>query len=324
MIAQGIITGLAAAACQSLSYVLSRRFLARHGNNGVALFGLSHAITGVMALALLPFLWSGQLKNIPVYLCPLLAYTFTYLLGQFLLFQSFKHTDASRVSPLLGLKIPMLALITVLFLAEPITGFQWVAILATLGGSLALNYTGGRIPAKALLLILCTCFAYSLSDISIVELMRRLAPDGSLRMILLSTCLCYCVCGVVGITVVLFSGRKNRTAEKWRMAFPVGGVWFAGMLFLFISLWSVNVLMANIIQSLRGPFSIILGSIIAWLGHVHIERKVSAWVLVRRLVASFFMCCAIALFAHEKVRLTQEAKAGANAPSVVHPDDRDR
>ena len=274
---------------------------------------------GVMALALLPFLWSGQLKNISVYLWPLLGYTFAYLIGQFFLLQSFKHTDASRVSPLLGLKIPMLAVITVLFLTEPITGLQWAAILTALGASLVLNYTGGRIPTKALLLILCVCFAYSLSDLSIVALTRRLAPDGSLRMILLSTCLCYCLCGAVGFTVVLFSGRSNRTAEKWRMVSPVAGVWFAGMLFLFISVWSVNVLMANIIQSLRGPFSIILGSIIAWLGHVHIERKVSAWVLVRRLVASLFMCGAIALFAHEKARLAQEAKASANPPSVVRP-----
>jgi len=43
------------------------------------------------------------------------------------------------------------------------------------------------------------------------------------------------------------------------------------------------------------------------------------WVLVRRLVASFLMCGAIALFAHEKARLAQEAKASANPPSVVRP-----
>ena len=303
--------------CQSFSYVISRRFLARHGGRGTVLFGLSHTIMGIISLALLPFFWSSRAANVASYIYPLLGAASAYLVGQFCLFQAFKHTDASRVSPLLGLKIPMLALITVLFLRDPITPLQWVAIFISLVAAAGLNYTGGRVPGKALLLVLATGFGYCLSDICIVALTRRMAPDGSLRMILLSVCLTYCLCGVVGGVIVGLSERENRTAEKWRMALPVAATWMPAMIFLFISFWSVNVLLGNIVQSLRGPFSVILGGVIAWLGHVHLEKRVTRWVLARRLAAAFLMCVAIALFAREKARMARETGEDADAPPAL-------
>jgi len=316
LIAQGIITGLAAAVCQSFHYVISRRFLARQGGRGTVLFGLSHAIMGVMSLALLPFFWSSRAADVANYIYPLLAASAAYLFGQFCLFQAFKRTDASRVSPLLGLKLPILAMITVLFLQRPVTPLQWLAILICLTAAAGLNYAGGRVPGKALLFVLCASVGYCLSDISIVALTRRLAPDGDLRIILLSVCLTYSLCGIVGFALVGLSGRENRTAEKWRMALPVAATWMPSMFFLFISFWSVDALLGNIVQSLRGPFSVVLGGVIASLGHVHLETRVTRWVLVRRLAAALLMCAAITLFAGEKARLANESEDNTVAPAA--------
>lgn len=300
---EGVVFGLIAAIMQSLCYVFSRIFVTRSGNSSRALFGLCHAWMGLMALALLPFCWSTEtVAAVSGYVWPLVGAIVFYMIGQMCLFQAIRWTDASRVSPLLGLKVLILAVITVCFMRQSVTALQWVAVFMCVAAAFVLNYSGGRIPWPAVVVILGTCVAYSFSDLSIVGLTRAMAPDGGFRGRLLACCLCYIPIGLVGLAMALGGGREQRTWEKWRAALPVALTWFVAMVALFVCFSSIGAVFGNIVQSMRGPISIVLGVMIARLGHVHLETRVAKGALARRIMAALLMCAAVGLFARERAR----------------------
>lgn len=316
MIVHGIIFGLLAATCQSLCYVFSRVFVTRGGNTSLGLFALSHAIMGVFAVALLPFCWSEQVYEVRAYVWPLAGSVVFYLLGQVCLFQAVKLTDASRVSPLLGLKILVLALITVLAFDKPLTHLQWIGVVLSIAAAAGLNWSGGgRIPLNASAAILGACVFYSLSDLSIVSLTKVLSAEGGFRGILLGTALAYSFAGVVGLALVGINGAEHRQGKQWREALPVAATWFLAMVFLFVCFRMLDAVFGNIVQSMRGPLSILIGAAIAYAGHAHLEQKVGVWTFVRRLGAAVLMCAAIAIFVYEKARMDLPPRPAA-APTV--------
>lgn len=302
MIIQGVLFGFLAAVFQSLSYVFSRSYVARPGNSPVALFGQMHVLLGVIALAVLPLCWQENAWNIRAYGLPMAGAAGFYLIGQLLLFQAMKLTDASRISPLLGLKILMLSIISVSVLRVTVTPLQWLAVAMSIVAALGLNYSGGRMPWTAFIAVLGACFVYSLSDLSIVSLTRVLAPDGGLRGIILATCLTYIAASSVGLAATAFGSREDRAAANWGRAAPVALVWFLAMICLYACFNWIGALFGNIMQSTRGPLSILLGAWIASLGHHHLEKSISGLTLIRRIASAILMCAAIALFMYEKMK----------------------
>ena len=295
-----MVFGLLAATCQSLCYVFTRIFVTKPGNNSRVLFGLSHAWMGLFALIVLPFCYSAKSVEAGHFIWPLLGAAVFYLLGQVCLFQSIRFTDASRVSPLLGLKILILAFIAAVFFHETVTPWQWVAVVLCVMAALMLNRSGGSIPWQALVIILGACLWYSFSDLSIVKLNGALAPDREFKGILLGASLCYMVTGVVGLGIVWRGGPAQRSADKWKSAFPVALTWFLAMLFLFVCFGFIGAVFGNIVQAMRGPISIVIGMLVARLGHVHLEQRIPPGVLLRRIVASVLMVVAFALYVLNK------------------------
>jgi drug/metabolite transporter (DMT)-like permease len=305
MIIEGVILGLAAAICQSLCYVFSRRFVTRQMNRSTALFALAHVQMGAMALAMLPLCYNTeQITNVRAYAWPLAGCLFFYLSGQLCLFRAVKVTDASRISPLLGLKLLVLSFTAVLLFSERITPLQWLAVGISLVAAVGLNYSGGGIPWRGLLAIGGACVAYAFSDLSIVAMTKVLAPHHEFKGILLGASLAYILSGGIGVALASLGPPEDRTAQKWKDALPVAVTWFAAMIFLFVCFRLLGAVFGNIVQSMRGPFSILFGAALAARGHVHLESEVSRWTLLRRLVAALLMCAAIALFAYERSRLS--------------------
>ena len=302
---EGILFGLVAATMQSLCYVYSRVFVTRSGNNSRLLFGLSHTWMGLMGLALLPFCWStATLTALPSYLGPLVASIVFYVLGQVCLFRAIKWTDASRISPLLGLKVLTVTVITVIFLRQSVTTLQWVAVLMCVAAAFVLNYSGGRIPWPSMAAILGACVAYSLSDLAIFSLTRAMAPKGELRGRLLACCLCYIPLAPLGLALIAAAGPERRTWNNWKAALPVAVTWFLAMVTFFISISALGVVFANIVQSMRGPISIAIGLMVVRLGHLHVESKVALRVLLRRVAAALLMCAAVGVFTREQARMS--------------------
>jgi drug/metabolite transporter (DMT)-like permease len=296
----GILLGLAAATCQSCSYIFSRMFAGRYSGSTLSFLVLSHGIMGVLSAVGLVVVWPGvvwpgeRMPAFATYWWPLVSATFFYLTGQVGLFLALRRTDASRVSPLLGLKLLILALISITFLGKSYSAAQWCAVGLTLLAAALLNRSGGGIPWRSLAWILFACFGYSLSDLGIKALVDRLSVLGLVRGSLVSTFMSYVICGAGALVMLCVHHRPPR--RMWLHAVPFSIAWLSAMMFLFACFGNIGVVFGNIVQSTRGVISIGLGAVIAHAGYVHLEQKVGGWVLARRVLAALLMVGAIALF----------------------------
>jgi len=296
----GILCGLGAAFFQSVTYVLSRIYVTREGNSSTQLFVLSHVLTGVLGLLALPILYTEACPPLGVYVVPMVTAALSYLLAQAALFKTLHRVEASRVSPMLGLKILILAVITVLFIEDAVTPLQWAGVLLTVAAAFVLNYSGGGIPLAAIFGILLCCLGYCISDLSIKILMDRLDSLSPIRRGPFGVAVTYVFNGIICAGILAFM-KARPSRRQWRQALPVAFAWILAMTCLFSCFKFIGVLPGNIVQSTRGIMSILLGGVVARAGHVHLERKLEKGVLVRRLVAAIFMAAAIVLFLYEQL-----------------------
>lgn len=291
----GILFGLGAAVCHSVSYIFSRLFIIQRRDAIVRLLVAAHLIMGVISLILLPLVWSSELPPLKGYLLPLLGAAFFYLAGQAGLFYLVKGADSSRVAPLLGFKIVIIALITVSFLGQHLSLKQGLAVALSVMATLALSQSGGALPIRALVGLAVTCTAYSLSDLSIAALVKALAPLSPLHASIVGVCFSYILCGTTCLILVPWVGGAQVLAD-WKYAVPFAIAWLLAMVLLFACFGLVGPVYGNILQSTRGIISIIGGAWLAKLGMEHLEKRVSTWVLIRRIASAILMCVAIWLF----------------------------
>jgi drug/metabolite transporter (DMT)-like permease len=295
MVSLGIGCGLGAALFQSLSYLCIRLFNKRHDDNIIALLGLSHILMGLVSIPLAIFLRPESMPGIRVYLWPLLGTSGFYLLGQFFLFAAIIHSEPSRVAPLLGLKVLILALISVVFLEEQFDMAKWIAVLLTTGAVLLLSSSGKRLEGRFILLGLLACVSYCLSDLCIKVLVDHFIFLGLLRGAVMATALSYIVCGICGMGVIALN-MKHSTRDTWLYAVPFAASWFIAMIFLFSCFGLIGVVFGNILQSTRGIISIVLGFVIAHIGFEALEPKPTKRTVVLRMVAAVLMTAAVVLF----------------------------
>jgi drug/metabolite transporter (DMT)-like permease len=284
----GIGFGLGAALFQSLSYVCIRLFNKRHDDNIITLLALSHILMGLISIPLAALLWPGAMPGVRVYFWSLLGTSGFYLLGQFFLFVAIIHSEPSRVSPLLGLKVFILALISVVFLGQHFGIAKWAAVLL-------LSSSGKRLEGRLILLGLLACVCYCLSDLCIKVLVDHFLFLGVLRGAVMATALSYVVCGAVGAAAVMIN-PKHSTRDTWLYAVPFAFCWFIAMIFLFSCFGLVGVVFGNILQSTRGIISIVLGFMIAHIGFQALEPKPNHRMVIQRMVAALLMTAAVVLF----------------------------
>jgi len=286
---------LGAALFQSLSYLCIRLFNKRHNDTIITLLALSHILMGLISIPLAAVFWSDAIPPVKVYLWSLLGTSGFYLMGQFFLFAAIIHSEPSRVAPMLGLKVFILALISALFLGQHFDMTKWVAVALTTTAVLLLSGSGKRLEVRFIVLGLLACVSYCLSDLCIKVLVGHFAFMGILRGAVFSTALSYIVCGLIGGLVVAVN-PKHSTRETWLYAVPFAASWFIAMIFLFSCFGFVGVVYGNILQSTRGILSIALGFIIAHLGFETLESKPTGGIIAKRLAAAVLMVAAVVLF----------------------------
>ena len=291
----GILLGLAAATCQSITYLQSRHFVGHAAGGRRRLMLLGHMIQGVIGLALLPVLWPAEMPAFRHYMFPLFMCAGGFLAGQAFLFSTLRHVEASRVAPFLSIKIAMLATLAWLIMGRTITGWQWTAVGLAIAGAWLLNWSGGQFPTRVLVTILLTCAGYAVSDLYIGALIASLAPVPPMRAALVSVALSYIVCGVT-VLPVWFSVGKVAWSDVWR-ATPYAVTWLASMVFLYACFALINVVLGNIVQSSRGLISILLAPVMArsddW---GHLETPQSPHAVFRRAAVALLMMMAVALY----------------------------
>jgi drug/metabolite transporter (DMT)-like permease len=313
----GLALGGMASLFLALSYTFSGMSVRRCKDVGT--FGLlcrAHVVMGVLSLIGLPFVWTRTLATHfgDYSLIMLLAIVF-YLAGQFCLFMAQRTVDASRVVPLLGMKLLVLAVLNILIMPhlmgtkpESYGIFQWLGIFLTVGAAFILNKAGQRIPWQSLCWVGMTCLGYASSDTCITMLVRRLqavgeatadpALAGLAKPSVAAAFITYVICGVAGVVLLPLVKKPEGAHRKtvWGWISPFAFCWLTAMLFLYACFARIGTVNGNIVQSTRGIIAILIGAVLAKLGFTELEEKVGVSVLVRRLIAGVMMFLAIVAF----------------------------
>lgn len=290
----GVLFGLACALGHSISYLFSRHYVVRGHGSRFQLLAHSQLIMGAFAAVLLPVFLPGEMPSLSSYFWPLMGATAFYLVGQLLLLGLLRNEEASRVSPLLALKIAVLAVLSPLVLGQSISALQWMGVLTAVGAAFVLSFSGAVLRPRLAAGLLAMCLAYALSDVNIALLLDALPGSNLFRKAMLATCLCYVVAAVPALAALPRLGRPS--GRDIRQALPFAITWFLTVICLFLCFALVGVVLGTILQSTRGVLSLVLAVWMGRLGLTHLEQLHGWSVFVRRLLAALMMTAAIALY----------------------------
>ncbi len=302
-LALGVAAGLIAAISSAVSYLISRHHVSEGGSSR-RLLVLAHALMGA---ACLPVAWLLRPAGLPIdraWIGPLIGSSCCYLAGQAVVFSALARADASRVAPLLGLKIAMLACIVSFTPGEPLDGRQWLAVALSLVAAFMLQ-RGGGMRRSAVGFTLAACVAFAVSDLFIVALIDGLQQAataagvtlGRLAAGFLAMLVTYATCGLLAaVSLAALPALRPTQPRDWTAAARYACTWLLGMAGLYTCFGLVGVVFGNILQSTRGMISIAIGATLAHAGWHAIETRVDRQTLVRRLVAAALMTAAIALY----------------------------
>ncbi|RLS78484.1 MAG: hypothetical protein DWI03_04055 [Planctomycetota bacterium] len=299
----GVAAGLAAALLSAVSYLVSRHHAGRPGGDALRLLVCAHV---VMAAVCLPLVWLAGPVTPPAaaWLPALAGSTCCYLVGQGALFAALRLAPASRIAPLLGLKIGMLAAIVTCLPGDPLDAWQWAAVALGLAAAALLQRGGGIAPA-ALALVLVTCLAFAVADLCIVGLIDGLqggrshgaGPGARLWAGMLAMSLTYVTCGVAAVLLLVVPRTRPRDGQDWRAAGWYAAAWLGSMVALYACFGLLGAVFGNILQSTRGVMAIVIGAALGHLGWHELEERVDRGTLLRRVMAAALMTAAIALYA---------------------------
>ena len=282
---------------QAISYLFSAAFIQRHSSSPVMHLIMVHIVIGLLSVICLPLIWHPKAFEISNYFIPLISAATTYMFAQYALYQAIHNSVASRVSPLLGLKILVLAVMGYTLFDETYTFLQWGAVGLCIAGALWLSASGGKISLKALTWVIIACIGYALSDISILHLMKHFQSLPLFEAALLSVSLSFSLCG---LTSLLFL-PKIKSLKLVIASAPAAVSWFIAMLFLFACFAEIGVVFGGIVQSSRGLISILLALFVAAMSLNFSDPIPPRSVLVQRILAASLMMLAITLFSLDKL-----------------------
>ncbi len=269
------------------------------GLNAIGLLANAAITMGALSIVGLICVWDPALisGDFPSRLPALFGIVAFYFLGQCAMFTAQLKIDSSRVVPLLGLKLPILALITALLERHGFSLMQVLAILLTVVSAFLLNNAGRRIPLISIFFVLIACLFYSLSDTCIKLAMNQLEAviANQVKASAQCTFLTYILLGIVG-SVVLLSSKKFRPPMAFARSSVYGVIWLISIVFLTICFTRLGTVNGNILQSTRGIFAILIAPVLAGLGFTDLEERVRWVVHLRRAIAALMMIAAVLLY----------------------------
>ena len=303
----GVVSGLAAAGFSAVSYLVSRHYgLGQRtlGRKGAALrlLAVSHLLMAAVCIPLTWAAWPATSPPVRLFAVPLALSVGFYLLGQSSLFAALKRVEASRMAPLLGLKIVMLAVIVSFVLGHVLDTRQWLAVALSVAAAVMLQAGRGAVPAQAFGFVLACCLCFAIADIYIIRLIDGLQAGAMTSSAVISRLhagglamtLTYGLCGLLFVPLVV--GLRPYTRTDWVAASQYASAWLLSMVGLYCCFGLVGVVFGNILQSTRGVMSVAIGAALAHLGWHELEQRVDRATLLRRLAAALLMTAAIALY----------------------------
>ncbi|NOI66709.1 EamA family transporter [Vibrio sp. 99-8-1] len=283
----GIVASFIGATLQAINYILTQNCQQKYNIDGVKLLVATHAAMGFFAL--IPAILFDYWRYIhPSQYIDFIKINLPYLIAQYLLIRAIKLSDASVASPLLALKIPVLALISWLVLQQSFSIQQWGAIAIIVAMAWRFSTMSGDISLKPLLLVFIACIGYSCSDLAVTDFSHRVPGSSPIEKVMVTMTINYLVVGVLSLPLMV-TNKVSITMvyqAKW-----VGFAWFSGVILLVIGFNLSGVVSGNIVQSLRG----IIGIALAFVFFRHqINQPMSLWK--NKMITALIMVAAIGLF----------------------------
>ena len=298
----GVAAGLVAAAASAVSYLVSRHH-GRTAGASLRLLLLAHVVMGIACLPLIAWLWPARVPPPARWLPPLVGSAASYLGGQAVVFAALRRMPASRLAPLLGLKIVMLAVIVSFLPGVPLDARQWCAVALSVVAATLLRPATDAGPAAGLTgglgTVLVGCLLFAVSDLCIVGLIDGLQGDGSSRLARLhagslAMAITYAFCGAAAACGLPWAGPRD--SRDWAAAGQYAAAWLGGMVALYCCFGTVGAVFGNVLQSTRGLMAVAIGPVLAHAGWHDLEERVDRATLARWLAAAALMTAAIAIY----------------------------
>ena len=194
---EGVCLGVAGAFLQSVAYVFSKLCLIKTKMTALRFLMISHFLIALVAsLAWLLFCE----KNMPAkgyWFIYLLGGSTSYFLGQLCLIQALNSSEASRVSALLGMKIPLLAIMSLVYQDSQYRFLHWLAIGLILLSALYISSSGKRMSKEAIVWAVLACVGYSIADIAATQLINCFSYGDKVNATIMSVSFTYMICGAI-------------------------------------------------------------------------------------------------------------------------------
>jgi drug/metabolite transporter (DMT)-like permease len=278
----------------SVLYVCGALFLKQAGGHGVGLWRTTF-VANLICGALFNVLWflGGSFPSFALWWQPAVV-ALLFLAGQVLSFLAIERGDVSVATPVLGVKVVLVAILVSLVLREPVSWALWLAAILSSVGIVFLNRSGVGHPHHhagltiALGMLAAAC--YALFDVLVQKWSPAWGAGRFLPMLMWFVAL-------YSFALVPFFHAPLRAVPRaaWRPLLG-GGFFIAAQGIFLISAVSLygKATEINVVYSSRGLWSVLA---VWWLGHWfgNTERERGASVLRWRLLGASLLMAAIVL-----------------------------
>jgi drug/metabolite transporter (DMT)-like permease len=283
----GILASLVGAFFQALNYFVTQISQRGHNYNAKQMIIAIHIAMGIVLL--IPLVGFEYWRFFKTADFPLLIQTnIPYLLGQLLLVIALRISDTSIVSPLLVLKVPTLALISLFIYDRHFNLQQWASLGLIIYLAYATSKMSGKLDLKPGLLIMAACLCYGLSDLGITTYTHRLQGISGVERTIVSITINYFFCALLMLPLVPVFKVPLRAIHHLKWA---AFTWLIAVVLLVYGFSTSGVVEANVAQSTRGVFGVFL-SYLALKLSPNSDKKI--WQ--QKVIVSCFMIGAVALF----------------------------
>lgn len=278
---------LAGAFLQGFAFALSRQLLV-YSDNRVQVAFYSLLAPAVLALALAPTTDLAGIGRAPGLI---LGFGVSVAGSQLLLMEAMKRADASFVTPLLGLKVFVVAVAAALLWQETHGPLVYVGAVGTFVGLFFLNDATFRARPVALLFTLTAAVLFGCNDIFVMLMLR--AGFSIRELVVYSMLAPLLILGPLGMIQSRGALGMNRRCCR---ALLIYGLVQIGALIAITQAFALGrqATLVVIIQNLRGVFGLLAVYVLAVAGLKGIERLDGRQYLTRT-VGSILMAASVML-----------------------------
>lgn len=278
----------------SVLYVGGALLLKQAGGHGVGLWRTTF-VANLICGALFNVLWflGGTFPAIALWWQPAVV-ALLFLAGQILSFLAIERGDVSVATPVLGVKVVLVAIFVSLVLHEPVSPALWLAAILSSVGIVFLNRSGGgqshHHAGLTIALGMLAAACYALFDVLVQKWSPAWGAGRFLPMLMWFVAL-------YSLALIPFFHAPLRAVPRaaWRPLLG-GGFFIAAQGVFLISALSLygKATAINVVYGSRGLWSVLA---VWWLGHWfgNTERERGASVLRWRLLGAGLLLAALGL-----------------------------